>query len=167
MLKEARDIFGKERGQPKTEYRVDCDVFVEACVVNEVAAVGTILEYELEVEQNGQCLKLRSEQGFLGWNQMRTPYRIDPVTGDRVPEGVRCDAVPDLMDSTKKPMSQGHSVEGWLHFVFEQATPLSLEANPVKLKSLTAIDCYGGRHPIARGWIGERQTAIAPDVMPA
>jgi hypothetical protein len=68
MLQEALDIFAESRGQPKTEYKADCDVFVEACVVNKVLAVGTVLEYEIEVERDGQCLKLRSEPGFLGWN---------------------------------------------------------------------------------------------------
>jgi hypothetical protein len=98
---------------------------------------------------------------------MRTPYRIDAVTGEKVEEGVKCEDVPDLMDLTKKPMLQGHSVEGWLHFVFDQTNPFTLETSPVKLKRLTAIDCYGTKHEIARGWAGERQTAIAPDVMPA
>jgi len=167
MLQEALDIFADSHNKPRTEYKVDCDVFIEACVVNEVSAVGTIIEYELEVERDSQCMKLRSEPGFLGWNQMRTPYRIDAVTGERVAEGIKCEDVPDLMDSTKKPMLQGHSVEGWLHFVFEQTSPLTLEANPVKLKRLIAIDCYGAKHEIAKGWIGQRQTAIAPDVMPA
>lgn len=167
MLQEALDIFADRRGAPKTELKVDCDVFIEALVVNEVSAVGTIVEYDLEVERDGQSIKLRSEPGFLGWNQMRTPYRIDPVTGEKVMDGVKCEEVPDLLDLTRRPMLQGHSVEGWLHFVFEQTNPLTLETNPIKLKKLTAIDSYGTRHDIAKGWIGERQTAIAPDVMPA
>ena len=167
MVQEALDIFAASRKTPRTEYKTDCDVFIEACVVNEVSAVGTILEYELEVERDSQCLNLRSEPGFLGWNQMRNPYRIDPVTGEKVADSPKCEEVPDLMDLTKKPMSQGHSMEGWLHFVFEQTSPLTLETNPVKLKRLTAIDCYGAKHEIAKGWIGTRQTAIAPDVMPA
>jgi len=126
MLQEALDIFADRHKTPKTELKVDCDVFIEACVVNEVPAVGTIVEYELEVERDGQSIKLRSEPGFLGWNQMRTPYRIDPVTGEKVAEGVKCEDVPDLMDLTKRPMQQGHSVEGWLHFVFAETNPLTL-----------------------------------------
>jgi hypothetical protein len=167
MLQEALDIVADRQKIPRTELKIDCDVFVEACVVNEVSAVGTVVEYELEVERDRRTIKLRSETGFLGWNQMRTPYRIDPVTGEKVAEGVKCEDVPDLLELTRKPMQQGHSVEGWVHFVFEQANPLTLETNPIKLKRLTVIDCYGTRHDIAKGWKGERQTAMAPDVMPA
>jgi hypothetical protein len=169
MMQEALNIFADSHKKPRTEYelKVDCDVFIEACVVNEVSTVGTILEYELEVERDGQYMKLRNEPGFLGWNQMRTPHRVDAVTGEKVAEGIKCEEVPDLLDLTKKPMLQGHSAEGWLHFVFEQINPLTLKANPIKMKRLTAIDCYGAKHEIAKGWIGERQTAIAPDVMPA
>jgi hypothetical protein len=167
MMQEALDIFADAHKQPRTEYKVDCDVFIEACIVNEVPAVGTIIEYELEVERDGQSIKLKSEPGFLGWNQMRTPYRIDALTGEKVAEGIKCEDVPDLMDLTRKPMLQGYSVEGWLHFVFEQTNPLTFETNPIKLKRLTAIDCYGTKHEIAKGWKGKRQTAIASDVMPA
>lgn len=167
MLQEALNIYADHHKEPKTELKVDCDVFIEACVVNGVSAVGTVVEYELEVDRDGQSIKLRSEPGFLGWNQMTTPYRIDPVTGEKVAEGPKCENVPDLLELTKRPMQQGHSVEGWLHFVFAETNPLTLETNPVKLKKLTAIDCYGTRHEIVKGWIGERQTAIAPDVMPA
>jgi hypothetical protein len=72
-----------------------------------------------------------------------------------------------LLDLTKNPLLQRHSTEGWLRFVFKQVSPLTLKTNPISMKRLTAIDCYGLKHEIAKGCIGERQTAIATDVMPA
>jgi hypothetical protein len=84
MAQQALDIFAERSGKPKTEYRVDCDLFVEAYVVNERLSVGNILEYELEIEVEGRSLKLKSEPGFDGWIQIRSSYKIDATRGGKV-----------------------------------------------------------------------------------
>jgi hypothetical protein len=167
MAQEALDIFAKTRGQTKTEYKVDCDVFIEAYIVNERLSVGNILEYELAIDVEGQVVKLKSEPGFGGWIHIRSSYRIDAVTGRKVEDPIRQEEVPDLMSLTARPMPQGHGVEGWLHFVLENVNPIRLETTPAKLKlpnPLKAVDGYGTEHPIVKGWEGKRETGIAPNV---
>ncbi len=167
MLQEALDIYAERHGQPKTELKMDCDVFIEAYIVNERLSVGTIVEYELEIEIEGQSLQLKSEPSFSGWIQTRSSYRIDAITGNKMEIPLKQEEVPDLMKLTAKPMQQGHGVEGWLHFVVRDVNPLKLESNPAKLKRpspLKAVDGYGREHEITKGWKSERETAIAPDV---
>jgi len=170
MLQEVLDIYAEHHNQPKKDYTVDCDVFIEAYIVNEGPGVGSILEYELELELNGQLLKLKSEFGFSGWVQTRTSYRIDAITGNKIENPIHQEEVPDLMRLSAMPMQQGHGVEGWLHFVIKDVNPLKLESSPAKLKRpspLKAVDGYGREHAITKGWEGKRETCIAPDVTPA
>jgi hypothetical protein len=163
LLQEALNIRADKLGQPRTEYKEDCDVFVEAYIINENPGVGTVLEYELEIELDGHVRVLTSEPGFVGWNQMRTTYRIDPTTGKKEEDNQTIEPVPDLMELTAKPMQQGHGVEGWLHFVLERVSPLKLENNAARLRQLKTIDGYGGKHGIEQGRTSKRQTSIVPD----
>jgi len=166
LLQEALNIQADKLGQPRTEHKEDCDIFVEAYIINENLGVGTILEYELEIEFEGQILILNSEAGFVDWNQMRTAERIDSTTGKKQDDEQTIEPVPDLMELTAKPMQQGHGREGWLHFVLEKVSPLKLVNNAAKLKQLTAIDGYGGKHGIWQGRTSKRQTSIVPDPGP-
>lgn len=167
MLQQAVDIAADRRGEPRKEILVDCDVFIETHIVNQNPGVGTVLDYEAEIEVNGQIVRPRSESSFLGWVEMKPSYRIDAITGNKVDENLNWQDVPDLMKRTVNPMLQGHGAEGWLHFVLENVNPLKLQANPPKIKAVTAIDGYGMKHEITQGWIGPRHTVIGPDVQKA
>jgi hypothetical protein len=141
--------------------------FIEAHIVNETQAVGSIIEYELEMEVEGRSFKLINDPNLSGWVQITDSYKIDPIEGTKVDGPVKQEGVPDLMKLTARPMQQGHGVEGWLHFVVENINPLKLENNPARLKlpePLRAIDGYGVAHAITKGWQGTRETRIAPDL---
>lgn len=59
------DILADSHHQPRPEYKEDCDVFIEAYIVNDAPGVGTILNYELDVEIGEVPAKRKSETWFI------------------------------------------------------------------------------------------------------
>jgi hypothetical protein len=70
------DIFADMHHQPRAEYKEHCDVFIKAHLVNEAPGVGTIINYEWEVEIGEVPTKLKSETRFVDGFKLGTHTRL-------------------------------------------------------------------------------------------
>jgi hypothetical protein len=157
----------KKPADPEPEYRCDCDFFIEAYIVNEAPGVGGILEFGLELEVLGTVHRLKREPSFEGFVQERKIRHHNVLEGNVLIEQ-KWETVPDLgVLISGVPLAQGHSREGWVHFVLEDVNPVPLNKDTVHVKSFSVIDCYGREHVISKARMDKRDTSIHADVMRA
>lgn len=142
MMQQVLDRTNEEKGLPKEDYVFDCDVFVEAYIVNRASAQGDIIEYALELRVGGQAQRLKRVRGFKGW-------KLEDA--EEKPSG----KPRDLGSFIAGPaLEQGKGVLGWLHFEISDINKSFFDGTR-KDMVLIITDGYGKEHRIVNAWEGE------------